>query len=180
MAKYGRAAVLAHELVVQDARTPEYAWTLAMAAIFPDSPSSQQKGCPKTTFLGLCEEGLVRGIDPGKYTTSVDNKSYAIKAMQLLQLDPSLATNEDLLWSKVMNGAEKTPNSQMDVVTTLWQHGLINRNAIALRCDPADVKDPLEEFIGGISTHIPDWADQHDKYFGQALADELKGAKSRG
>jgi hypothetical protein len=179
MAKYGRAAVLARDLVVQDARTPEHAWALAIAAIFPESPSSQQKGCPRAAFLGLCEEGLVKGVGPGKYTNSIDNKSYAIKAVQLLRLDPSLARNEDLLWSKVMNGAEKTPNSQMDVVTTLWQHELINRDAITPSGESA-VEDPLEKFIGSISSNIPDWADQHDKYLGQALADELNSANTRG
>ena len=29
--------------------------------------------------------------------------------------------------------------------------------------------DPLEPFIGALRTGVPDWADQHDKYLGQAL-----------
>lgn len=50
-----------------------------------ESKSSQKKGCPKNTFLGLCEEGLVKGISKGKYTKSVKNKEYALKAIELLK-----------------------------------------------------------------------------------------------
>ncbi len=32
--------------------------------------------------------------------------------------------------------------------------------------------DPLEEFIGAFPSNIPDWADQHDKYFGQTLMEQ--------
>jgi uncharacterized protein DUF6979 len=176
MAKYGRVAVLAHDLIVNDQRSPEHAWMLAAAAVFPDSPSCQQKGCPRGAFLGLCEEGMVKDVPGGMYTTSVENKSYAIKAVQLLRSDPSLSRNEDLLWSKVMNGSEKTPNSQMDVVTGLWNRGLINPGAPSLNVPAPPVNDPLEEFIGKIVTNNPDWAAEHDKYIGQALADELNGA----
>lgn len=31
------------------------------------------------------------------------------------------------------------------------------------------VDDPLEKFIGTLSSNIPDWADQHDRYIGQEL-----------
>lgn len=34
--------------------------------------SSQVKGCTKGTFLGLCEEGLVKGIPKGNYTKTIE------------------------------------------------------------------------------------------------------------
>lgn len=34
----------------------------AVEEVFPNSKSSQEKSCPKNAFLGLCEEGLVKGI----------------------------------------------------------------------------------------------------------------------
>jgi len=34
--------------------------------------------------------------------------------------------------------------------------------------------DPIEKFIGAFHSDIPDWADQHDKYLGQTLMQELK------
>jgi hypothetical protein len=46
--------------------------------------SAQKKGCPRGAFLGLCEEGLVKGIPAGNYTTSKDNKAYAVRAAELL------------------------------------------------------------------------------------------------
>jgi hypothetical protein len=33
--------------------------------------------------------------------------------------------------------------------------------------------DPLERFIGGIPTNIPDWTDRHDHYIGRTLKDAL-------
>ncbi|MBP7687966.1 MAG: hypothetical protein KA765_08665 [Thermoflexales bacterium] len=33
--------------------------------------------------------------------------------------------------------------------------------------------DPLERFIGAITTQIPDWAERHDHYLGRALKDAL-------
>ncbi len=40
--------------------------------------------------------------------------------------------------------------------------------------------DPLEEFIGAFRSNIPDWADQHDKYIGQALLDEMRNKEDKG
>jgi hypothetical protein len=40
---------------------------------------------------------------------------------------------------------------------------------------PAD--DPLEKFIGALRSDVPDWADQHDRYLGQALMDGDQEAK---
>jgi hypothetical protein len=42
------------------------------------------------------------------------------------------------------------------------------------------LKDPVEDFIGAFHSDIPDWADQHDKYLGQALIAEMRdnGEKS--
>ncbi|MCS6843232.1 MAG: hypothetical protein NZ528_02760 [Caldilineales bacterium] len=36
------------------------------------------------------------------------------------------------------------------------------------------VEDPLENFIGALRSDIPDWADQHDTYLGQALIAETR------
>jgi hypothetical protein len=34
--------------------------------------------------------------------------------------------------------------------------------------------DPVEDYIGAFSSNVPDWADQHDKYLGQTLMDQLR------
>ena len=36
---------------------PAQAWKSAADQVFPDSDSSRSKGCPKSAFLGLCEDG---------------------------------------------------------------------------------------------------------------------------
>lgn len=36
------------------------------------------------------------------------------------------------------------------------------------------LNDPVEDFIGAFHSDIPDWADQHDKYLGQALVAEMR------
>ena len=39
--------------------------------------------------------------------------------------------------------------------------------------------DPIENFIGALRSDIPDWADHHDKYLGQALTERNhRGNKS--
>src|SRR5687768_14654401 len=103
--KYGRAAVLAVKLSCDGrAASPQEAWGQAVAEVFPDSSSSRAKGCPKGAFLGLCSEGLIRGIGTGEYTASRDNRSYAFRAIRLLEVNPALGENKALLWSKVMAG----------------------------------------------------------------------------
>ena len=133
MRKYGEAAILATRLVTQGrAATPQEAWQAATAELFPNSPACQEKGCPKGAFLGLCQVGLVRGIRPGDYTKSKENSGYAIKAVKLLENNPSLLNDEKSLWAQVVNGADKAPNSQMEVVLSLWTEGLINLETEAI------------------------------------------------
>ncbi len=128
MNKYGQIAVLsAQDLNAHKFSTPVAAWRHAAAKTFPDQEASQDKGCPKNAFLGLCEEGFVKGVPPGNYSAGLDNKSYAVKAAQLLGTNPRLAASgASELWRLVMDGRVKKPNSQMDVVLSLWSEGFIS------------------------------------------------------
>ena len=120
MAKYGDCAFMA----AKDASKcgdPISAWRRAAASVFAESLSARVKGCPKSAFLGLCEEGLVVGVKPGKYTRSVDNKNYALKAVALLRQNGELADDPARLWKEVIGNIHKVENSQMDVVLTLWR-----------------------------------------------------------
>jgi len=40
--------------------------------------------------------------------------------------------------------------------------------------------DPVENFIGAFSSTVPDWADRHDKYVGQALMEQMRGEGDEG
>lgn len=123
MGKYGETALLAVKLIESNqATTPQEAWEKASTEIF-SAGTSKDKVCPRSTFLGLCEEGLVRGITRGKYTTSLKSKSYGIQAAKLLVKDSTLSQSPLTLWKAI--NVQKSHNSQMDVVITLWKNDLI-------------------------------------------------------
>jgi hypothetical protein len=103
-----------------------------MEKLYPTSAAARKKGCPRGAFLGLCEEGLVKGIPAGRYTTSRDNKAYAVRAVALLTEGTQLRSTS-ALWRAVTNGAEKTHNSQMDIVLALWNNDLIVGKSEAVR-----------------------------------------------
>lgn len=125
MNKYGQVAIKAVDLLESKrANTPRSAWEMATIEIFGDGPS-QSKGCPRSTFLALCETGKVTGIKSGVYTSAKQNKEYAIKALELLSDDPSLSNDSKTLWTKIQGEMKKSHNSQMDVVLTLWTEGFI-------------------------------------------------------
>lgn len=131
MGNYGRAAVKATQLITAGkAKSPLDAWRKSTVALFGKGTSSQKKSCPRDAYLGLCESGLVRGVQPASYTKSVDNKAYAVAAAQLLRRNPSLkALGNIALWRRVLKhlnaSLTKAHNQQMDVVKTLFSHGLI-------------------------------------------------------
>lgn len=64
-------------------------------------------------------------IPPGSYTRSRLNKDYAIRALRILQSDKSRGYAPHELWECVMAGADKSPNSQMEVVLALWDANLL-------------------------------------------------------
>jgi hypothetical protein len=130
MNQYGKTALKAvHFYQTLDLPAPRDAWVRAAVETFGRGTTSMEKSCPRDTFLGLCEEGLVKGIPAGSYTRSVKNKRYALNAVSLLKNNPELAHNAKKLWKMVMAGEDKSHNAQMDVVTALWKAGLITGSA---------------------------------------------------
>jgi len=123
MTIFGDSAVKAVRLFTEKGVTdPDEAWYLAIKSM-TTSVATIKKSCPKDAFLGLCEMGLVRGIPKGAYTTSYDNKRYAISAIEKLRNNPSLSFHRDKLWALV--AGDKAHNGQMDVVLSLWKNNLI-------------------------------------------------------
>jgi hypothetical protein len=113
-------------MAVRDSIDPKAAWTRAAAILFPNSPSSRNKGCPKGAFLGLCEEGVVQGIPKGRYTRSLDNKRYALAAVRVLAKRPQLAEDRTALWQTIP-AHPLHENNQMDVVISLWKQSLLEQ-----------------------------------------------------
>lgn len=127
---YGEVAIRATKSIRSGKYSePREAWNNAAAAM----KMNVEKSCPLSTFLGLCEEGLVDGVPRGCYTKSTDNKEYGIRAVRLLEENAELANcTAGLLWKHVMDDmsiGSKAPNSQMDIVLALWRHGLIQRGS---------------------------------------------------
>lgn len=124
---YGKASLIAHDKIKNQKQTPVVAWVEAIKKI-----NCCEKDCAKSTFLGLCEEGLIKDVKEGNYSRSVRNKKYALEAVGILkskQITKSELT-ADYLWKKLIsnkniNNQTKSYNQQMDVVLALWAAGLI-------------------------------------------------------
>lgn len=127
MNKYAQIALQAVKIVKSKNVGPKDAWDEAARQIFPESESSRKKGCPKNAFLGLCEKGLIIGIKQGNYTKSVDNKRYAIEAVNVLRRQGDMP--EKQLWESIKkNDQNKRHNQQMHVVRALF-----NKNCIIFK-----------------------------------------------
>lgn len=129
MNTYGKSAIKAVELLISNkAETPRNAWDLATIEYFGEGTPSQRKGCPRSTFIGLCENGLIAGIKNVSFLSNSKtskNKEYAVRAVDLLHKDRMLAEDKKKLWNLVLDGEDKAHNSQMDVVLSLWNKNLI-------------------------------------------------------
>lgn len=126
--RYGEAALIATRQGSSADVNPVARWESAMERLYPTSPAARKKGCPRGAFLGLCEEGLVKGIPAGHYTASKDNKAYAVRAAALLT-EGKQSWSTSALWQAVTNDPEKTHKSQMDIVLALWKNNLIVRKS---------------------------------------------------
>jgi hypothetical protein len=122
--RYGEAALMAARQPASTGGTPEERWDNSMNKLYPTSSAARNKACPRGAFLGLCEEGLVKGIPAGSYTKSRADKQYAVRAVTLLT-EATQHWSRTSLWRAVTNGAEMTENSQMDVVLALWNNDFI-------------------------------------------------------
>ncbi len=97
---YKNVVIKAVNLAIQKNLSPVDAWERVVVQEFPGSKESQKKGCPKNTFLGLCEEGKIKGIPNGTYTRSTKNKRYALNAIKILASNSTLTSSE--LWKEVL------------------------------------------------------------------------------
>lgn len=119
---YAQAAVKAVECF-SEFGCPEKSWEHAIAQ-YTDSQSSRDKPCPRSAFLGLCQEGLVKGVPAGAYTISKKNAPHAVAAARLLLEEPELANQDPVdLWSTVtyrLGIPHTSHQGQMDVLLALW------------------------------------------------------------
>jgi len=128
MTQFERVSISAQQKAANRNMNPKDAWDEAAREIIGGA-DTRVKGCPREAFLGLCGEGMVKGIPKKPYTRSEKNKLYARKAVELLRNNPKFrddTTKE--LWNRVLKdlGREKVHhNQQMHVVLALWKSNLI-------------------------------------------------------
>ena len=131
--KFGEVAIKATEIyrIGGGKTSPRRAWEKAANEVFPNSESSQDKSCPRDAYLGLYQEGLIRGVPAGDYTQSIKNKDYAVSAVNILKQQPHLTQDIPTLWREALKmqneSVGKTHNQQMDVVAALWSKDYITR-----------------------------------------------------
>jgi len=125
--QYGSTAVKAVELALKEGINPVEAWNRAVCET-SSKKSSQDKSCPRNAFLGLCEEGLVKGIPSGSYTEPNPNKGYALKAVKILT-DSEIKPSVSQLW-KLTTGDSIAHNGQIHVVLALADNQFLILNGI--------------------------------------------------
>ena len=124
--KFGYTAVKAVELIQKGiSKSPKDAWEKAGYQIL-EKKVYVEKPCPKNAILGLCEEGLVKGVPRGEYTKSEKNKKYALKAFEKLQEDPLIKNDIKEFWRIVGPKPTISHNYQLNVVIQLMKHNLLD------------------------------------------------------
>lgn len=127
--KFGHNAVKAVELLHKGiVKSPQEAWKKAGNEIL-EKRVYVEKGCPKSAFLGLCEEGLVKGVPAGRYTRSTRNKKYTIDGYNALKKNPSLRYDIKAFWDYVKPNETISHNYQLDVLVHLYESSLLNLDA---------------------------------------------------
>lgn len=159
--KYGETAVLAVKFYKEGNTTPMEAWRIATYDMFFDNKPARNKVCPRSAFLGLCEEGLIRGVPKGNYTSSLENKACAVLACKLLETNPKLAKNPKKLWERASGNSKKQHNQQMDVVLALWKNDMIVQTPPALKRNGQLPSLPAAAAIAKTATTVSTGASAH-------------------
>lgn len=125
---YKKVAINAAKVAKDYQISPVKTWKFFAENEYEYSPTSQEKPCPKNTFLGLCQEGKLKGIPAEDYTASKNNRHYGLTAITILKNSSGKIYTASELWKEVMmheTDHNKRANSQMEVVLGLWEEGLI-------------------------------------------------------
>lgn len=124
--RFGLTALKARELLLTgDADTPRDAWDIAALNILKKQVYVE-KPCPRSAFLGLCEEGFIKGVPRGNYCRATKNKEYAISAVNMLKKNPRWRSNKKDLWNEIVKDNPITHNYQLDIVFEFWDNNLLN------------------------------------------------------
>lgn len=125
---YGNTAVEAFLTLKKDKNTtPENAWDTAVKK-FTSSTDSIKKGCPKTTFLAVCDLGKLNLSIPKTIIKQTKNYHYTeIMLKYILENNGKIESKKEL-WNEVKNIEKKAlkSNSQDAVIFSLLKNGYLN------------------------------------------------------
>jgi hypothetical protein len=119
---FGKIAIGAMKLIEEDMNPYDAWWEAAKKET--KSKHSQGKGCPRNAFLGLCEEGYIKGIEKGNYTSSIKNKGYAVDAFKIVSNNENEWKAMDLWREVIIKPIDHS--GQMHVVLALKEANLLN------------------------------------------------------
>ena len=71
---------------------------------------------------------------------------------------------QEEIYQPLVKTAQQSGYTPEELVTT-WLTTVVRQT----------LQDPLEQFIGSFHSNVPDWADDHDRYLGQALFEQMQG-----
>lgn len=143
MCTFGEVALKARcFLISKEVSEPREAWRQAAQAL-GCSQKMTEKSCPRSAFIGLCEEGLVKDVLPGIWLRKDTNKRYALRAVQALRSDPTWIKRPELSLWRAVSPQPKKYNDQIAVVFALWGNDLITQDPISEQ----NSIDPLPDWL---------------------------------
>jgi hypothetical protein len=116
--QYSRVAKLAYEKVIYEKMTFRDAWNAAANELL-SSKTSVQKGCPKASFIGLCESGKLKRIPKTESKESI-NYQYVKFAIEKWKTEPTISKTE--MWNLINLEFQKenSHQGQLDVLIGIW------------------------------------------------------------
>ena len=130
MTIFAKAAIYAVNIINDQNLSPEKAWSEAISK-YTKSKETRNKQCPKHVFVDLYYHKKLKLDKPIHDKQGLTlNGRYALKAIELLIKEPSLAKKKNELWKRTMLELKEDPNKaqngQMDIVIALYDNNLLN------------------------------------------------------
>jgi hypothetical protein len=118
--QYSVVAQEAYQNIIQNRMSFENAWNTATEKVIT-SKSSRDKGCPRATFIGLCESGNLKDIP---WTNESKSKNYAYAKFAVMEWNRNKNIPKKEMWSLVQNefGTTASHQGQLDIVLGLFEN----------------------------------------------------------
>lgn len=108
--------------------TPRDAWAAAQGLV-PGSPSTLDKGCPRSTFVSLAEHGYLRGVPAQADARPLTlNARHALHAWTVAQADPDLQNRKRAWWAATHAHSGTDRENHAGILDVL--HALMVRDAL--------------------------------------------------